>query len=353
VNDARAPQTAPLDAEISAFRDATTRLRAEVAKVVVGHADTVDLLVAALLAPGHVLLEGVPGIGKTLLVRTLAKVLDLEFRRIQFTPDLMPSDVTGTQILDESPGGGLSFRFQRGPIFGNVVLADEVNRATPKTQAALLEAMEERQVTIGGESHRLDDPFLVLATQNPIELEGTYPLPEAQVDRFLFKALMQPPDLASLKRILARTTGEAHPAPQTIVSRAELARFRALRERVVVAEPVLDYAARLVQATQPPANGAAGAVDLVARFVRFGVSPRGGRALVLAAQAFALQDGRIHASRDDVKRAALPAFRHRLVLGFEGEAEGISTDAIVRAVVDAVPLDGPRVERVLRERETP
>ncbi|MBI1853812.1 MAG: MoxR family ATPase [Planctomycetes bacterium] len=327
------------------------RLRAEIAKVVVGHEEAVNLLVAALLAPGHVLLEGVPGIGKTLLVRALAKALDLEFRRIQFTPDLMPSDITGTQILNEGPGAGISFRFQRGPVFGNVILADEINRATPKTQSALLEAMEERQVTIGGEIHPLDDPFLVLATQNPIELEGTYPLPEAQVDRFLFKILMAPPALDDLKRILARTTGEAHPETKPVVTRAELLRFRALRERVVVAEPVLDYAARLVQATQPPAEGETGGVDLVSRFVRFGASPRGGRALILAAQAFALEDGRVHASRDDIRRAALPALRHRLVLTFEGEAEGISSDAIVRGILEAVPLDGPRVERVIRERQ--
>ncbi len=329
--------------------EATERLRQEIGRVVVGYEEEIDLLFAALLAPGHVLLEGVPGIGKTLLVRTLARALDLSFRRIQFTPDLMPADITGTQILADAGSGAATFRFQPGPVFGNVVLADEINRATPKTQSALLEAMEERQVTAGGEVHRLEEPFLVLATQNPIELEGTYPLPEAQLDRFLYKIEMKPPGLDDLKRILGRTTGEPLPEVKPVLSRADLLRFRALRERIVVAEPVLDYAARLVQATHPLPMGEPSGIDLVQRCVRYGASPRGGRALVLAAQAFALEAGRAHASREDVRRAAVPALRHRLILTFEGEAEGVPVEHIVRAVVDAVPLDSTRVERMVRE----
>jgi MoxR-like ATPase len=322
-----------IEKDAAEFRAAVDRLRREVGRVIVGYESTVDELLVCLLAPGHALLEGVPGIGKTLFVRTLARVLDLEFRRIQFTPDLMPADITGTDVL-ESGETAREFRFREGPLFANLVLADEINRATPKTQSALLEAMQEGCVTIGGTRHPLPDPFLVFATQNPIEMEGTYPLPEAQLDRFTFKLIVPSPDDPSVREILVRTTGPPADPPETILEADTVRRFRTLVREIHVPEPVLEHVVRILRATHPDAPAP---VDRVRRFVRFGASPRGGQAMILAGKVRALLAGRLHVSLGDVRAAAPPALRHRILLNFEGETEGISTDRIVEDVLAAVP----------------
>jgi MoxR-like ATPase len=297
-----------------------------------------------------VLLEGAPGLGKTLLVRTLAACVDLRFSRIQFTPDLMPSDVLGTNVLLLDTGGRSTGRFElhRGPIFGQLVLADEVNRAPPKTQSALLEAMQEHAVTIAGARHELEQPFMVLATENPIEMEGTYPLPEAQLDRFLLKVLVHSPSESELVEIVSRTTGRAESPPKPVLSHEEIAELRGLCRDVAIAEPVVRYAARLVAASDPQAKAAA---EIVRRAVRYGASVRGAQALVLAAKAAALFDGRAHVALSDVTRVALPALRHRIIRSFEGEADGITTDQIVRALVEAVPPRPEAVERAARGGE--
>ncbi|MBI4616864.1 MAG: AAA family ATPase [Planctomycetes bacterium] len=315
------------------FRELFDRISASIGRRVVGQKAAVASVFSALLAGGHVLLEGVPGLGKTLLVRTLAESLSLAYGRIQFTPDLMPADVTGTHLVVEEPDGRRSFRFQRGPVFAQIVLADEINRATPKTQSALLEAMEERAVTSGGRRYELDEPFCVLATQNPIEMEGTYPLPEAQLDRFLFKVKIPYPSLEDLKEIGRRTTS-AEPAPTGPVAGAEeILALRRLVRSVAVAPHIEDYVARLVVATNP---GPRGVLDEVRRFVRCGASPRGLQALLLGGKVRALLAGRFHLSAEDARAVALEALRHRLVLSFEGEAEGVDPDGIVRAVVESV-----------------
>jgi MoxR-like ATPase len=322
---------------VEAFRARFAALEAELSKRVIGQGDTVREVLIALFAGGHVLLEGVPGIGKTLLVRTLAEALDARFSRIQFTPDLMPADVLGTRVVLEDERGGRAFAFEPGPIFTNVLLADEINRATPKTQSALLEAMQERAVTSFGERRPLPDPFLVLATQNPIEMEGTYPLPEAQLDRFLVKLLVHAPELDELERI-ARATCGPEPGPVSRVATAgDVVADRRLVREVPVPAHVERHAAELVLATHP---GRGSAPASIKKFVRYGASPRGVQALILTAKARALVAGRFAVSADDVRQAARAALRHRLILNFEGEAEGVATDTLTADVLAAVEAKG-------------
>jgi MoxR-like ATPase len=320
--------------EVRLFVQRIGELRAEIAKSVIGNRGVVDGVVTCMLAGGHALLEGVPGLGKTMLVRTLAEALTLTFSRVQFTPDLMPADILGTTIIDETQGGAKAFEFRKGPIFANIVLADEINRATPKTQSALLEAMQEHRVTVGKRTYLLDEPFVVLATQNPLEMEGTYPLPEAQLDRFFFKLHVQFPGRDELHQILDLTTGTAVADRRPVLDRDTILGMQKLVRQVPVARHVQDYAVRILQATH--ADGA-DAPDVVKRFVRYGSSPRGGQAVLLAAKIFALFDGRFAASIDDVRAAVHPALRHRVLLNFEGEAEGIKVDQVIEAIVKAVP----------------
>jgi len=322
--------------QIQTFRQAYTALRAEIGKVIVGHEAIVDSTLIALFAGGHVLLEGVPGLGKTLLVRTLSEVLDLSFNRIQFTPDLMPADILGTNIVMETPGGRREFQFQRGPIFAHLVLADEINRATPKTQSALLEAMQEHSVTAGGEIRKLVEPFFVMATQNPIDQEGTYPLPEAQLDRFFFKILVGYPSAGELTEVLTRTTTGARADVQKVLEREALLELMKLVRDVPVASHVKDYAVRLILATHPRTDTAA---PISSQYLRFGSSPRGGQALILAGKVRALTHGRFNVSFDDIEAVAPAALRHRLILNFEAEAEGITTDHIIAQVLRDVPRD--------------
>jgi len=316
---------------VTQFKNDFARVRAEVGKVIVGHADIVDGVLICLLSEGHALLEGVPGLGKTLLVRTLAQVLELNFNRIQFTPDLMPADITGTNILmeDEQTGRKI-FQFQPGPVFANIVLADEINRATPKTQSAMLEAMQEHHVTVAGKQYRLVEPFFVLATQNPIEMEGTYPLPEAQLDRFLFKLIVPSPTMAELSVIVDRTTGTETPQINKVLNGEQLMAMRAVAREVPVSSLVRDFAVRIILATHPRSETA---TDMVNQFVRFGSSPRGAQALIKAAKIRALLDGRYNVAIEDVSAVAPAALRHRVLLNFEGEAEGIASDAVVRDIV--------------------
>ncbi len=312
-------------------------LRDEIAKVIVGNRATVDGVLACLLAGAHALLEGVPGLGKTLLVRTLAETLSLQFSRVQFTPDLMPADILGTTMISEGEDGKKLFEFRKGPIFANIVLADEINRATPKTQSALLEAMQERSVTIARQTHALERPFLVLATQNPIETEGTYPLPEAQLDRFMFKLHVPFPSKEELHGILDRTTGSEVPSVTAVLTRDEVLEMQRVVRDVPVAPHVKDYAVRLLSATHPDTPEA---TDMVKRYVRFGSSPRGAQACLLGAKIEALFGGRFAASVDDVRKAALPALRHRVLLNFEGEAEGVKTDDVLAEILAKLPEKG-------------
>ena len=327
----------PFASALKQASDSVLELRAAIAKAVVGQDAVVQEVMWGLVAGGHVLLEGAPGLGKTLLVRTLAQCLDLRFSRIQFTPDLMPSDVVGTNILLMNPteraaAGGL-FQLQKGPIFGQVVLADEINRATPKTQSALLEAMAEHAVTIAGTRHALEEPFFVLATENPIEMEGTYPLPEAQLDRFLLKIMVPNPTEDELVSIVSRTTGRSTQPPPRVLGQAAVLALRSMCRDIAVAEPVARYAARLVRASDP---GCDGAPDLVKRALRFGAGVRGAQSLVLAAKAVALCNGRANISFADVAGVAKPALRHRIIRSFEGEADGITADAVVDSLLAAV-----------------
>ncbi len=317
------------------FRVMFQSLRDQVGKVIVGHAEIVDDTLIALFAGGHVLLEGVPGLGKTLLVRTLADALSLEFRRIQFTPDLMPADIIGTNmVMEDQSTGRRQFEFQQGPIFAQVILADEINRATPKTQSAMLEAMQERSVTSGGTVRKLPEPFLVLATQNPIEQEGTYPLPEAQLDRFFFKLVVPYSNREELGAILDRTTAGHNPTAKPVVSAEQILSARKLVQRVAIAPHVQDYAIRLILATHP---GGEFAGESVNRYLRFGGSPRGVQAVVLAAKVRAMLDERYHVSFADIAASYLPAMRHRVLLNFEGQAEGIKNDDILGEVLDQAP----------------
>ncbi|MGH8705618.1 MAG: AAA family ATPase [Burkholderiales bacterium] len=316
------------------FRKTFETLRAEIRRVIVGHETLIDHVLIALFSNGHVLLEGVPGLGKTLLVKTLSAALDLGYSRIQFTPDLMPADIIGTNVILQDADGRRFFEFQRGPIFSQIVLADEINRATPKTQSALLEAMQERTVSAPGGPYVLEEPFLVLATQNPIEMEGTYPLPEAQVDRFLFKLKLESPTVAQLIDIMDRTTGAHIPAAGLVATGTTVLAMQAFAREVPVAEHVKTYAARLVRATHPNDDTAA---SMARRYVRYGSSPRGAQALLLAGKVRALVDGRVNVSTDDLQALALAALRHRVILNFEAEAEGIDPDEVVRTIASDVP----------------
>ena len=321
--------------ECHEFRQTFDTLRREIGKVIVGHQDIVDDVLICLFCGGHVLLESVPGLGKTLLVRTLSAALSLEFRRIQFTPDLMPADIIGTNVIFEDPKtGARSFQFQPGPVFGQIILADEINRATPKTQSAMLEAMQEHSVTSGGTIHALPEPFMVLATQNPIEQEGTYPLPEAQLDRFFFKLLVPYSNREELAAILDRTTTAQHPCAEPVVDTDRILHLQQLVRQVAVAPHVQDYAIRLVLATH--AEGPF-ACDITNQYVRYGASPRGVQALILASKVRALLDERFHIGFSDVRASALPALRHRVLLNFEGQAEGLSHDDVIRDVLEKTP----------------
>jgi len=322
--------------QIVKFREVYNSLREEIGKVIVGQKAIVDGTLHALFANGHVLLEGVPGLGKTLLVRTLSQVLDLSFNRIQFTPDLMPADVLGTNMVHETDDGKRAFEFQHGPIFAHLVLADEINRATPKTQSAMLEAMQERSVTIGGEIRKLDLPFFVLATQNPIDQEGTYPLPEAQLDRFFYKLLVDYPTAGELSEIVTRTTEGTKVHVSKVVDGATLIELQQLVQQVPVASHVKDYAVRLILATHPNAETAH---EITNHFLKFGSSPRGAQALLLGAKVRALTEGRFNVSFDDVAEVALPALRHRLIVNFEAEAEGVTTDLVLQKIMAGVPRD--------------
>jgi MoxR-like ATPase len=321
-----------------AFADRAAAIEREVGRVIVGQRELVRQTVTALLANSHVLLEGVPGLGKTMLVRTIADVIDCAFNRIQFTPDLMPADITGTNILVEEEGRRI-FRFQSGPIFANLVLADEINRATPKTQSSLLEAMQEHQVTVARQRYPLDPPFFVLATQNPLEMEGTYPLPEAQLDRFLFKVMVPFPSEADLITIMDRTTGAESVAADKVCTATEIVEMQRLARAVPIAPHVTAYAVSLLSASHPDQPRAP---QLVREYVRYGGSPRGAQALVTGGKIYALLDGRFNVSIDDIRAVAMPSLRHRIILNFEGEAEGITTEAVVRSILDAVPA--PSVE---------
>jgi MoxR-like ATPase len=318
---------------VESFVKSYGQLEREVHKVIVGHDEIVDQVLVALFAGGHVLLEGVPGLGKTLLVRTLAGCLDLSFSRIQFTPDLMPADIIGTNIISEDADGRRHFQFERGPVFAHILLADEVNRATPKTQSALLEAMQESSATVAGVTHRLPPPFFVLATQNPIEMEGTYPLPEAQLDRFLFKLRVRYPALEQLNEIIDRTTTSNDPSVERVMTGSETLAARELVREVPIATHVRHFAATLVMATHPQWEEAP---DITRRYIRYGASPRAAQALVLGAKVLALRAGRFAVSIDDVKTIALPVLRHRVILNFEGEAEGIEADRLLSEVLEAV-----------------
>ena len=321
------------EALIAAFRSDHDRVKKEVQKAVVGHEEIIDGILVCLFAGGHALLEGVPGLGKTLLIRSLSQALQLKFGRIQFTPDLMPADVTGTTIVVETPEGR-DFQFRRGPLFAQIVLADEINRATPKTQSALLEAMQERSVTVGGVTHQLDKPFFVMATQNPIEQEGTYPLPEAQLDRFFFKLEVGYSTRADLREILNRTTAGAMDEPQKVIDAETILRHQKLVRAVRIADQVQDYAVRIVLATHPRGQFA---TPLVNQFLRFGASPRAAQTLVLGAKVKALLASRASVAVEDIKAVALPALRHRVLLNFEAEAEGRGADEIITNILETVP----------------
>jgi MoxR-like ATPase len=328
------------ESQIQSFREAYAALQTEIGKVLVGQIDIVENTLIALFSGGHVLLEGVPGLGKTLLVRTLGEVLDLSFNRIQFTPDLMPADILGTNLVMETTAGRREFQFQRGPIFAHLILADEINRATPKTQSALLEAMQEHQVTAAGEIRKLVEPFFVMATQNPIDQEGTYPLPEAQLDRFFFKILVGYPSADDLNEIINRTTTGVRAEVSKVLTHESLLELMKLVREVPVASHVKDYAVRLVLATHPKTDTAA---PIANQFLRFGSSPRGAQTLILAGKVRALAQGRFNVSFEDIQSAALPALRHRLIPNFEAEAEGITTDHIIEQILRDVPVSAEAV----------
>jgi MoxR-like ATPase len=327
-------ESADTRARVAAFQKSFHALKAEIAKEIVGYDDVVERVLICLFARGHVLLEGVPGLGKTLLVRTLARAVHLDFARIQFTPDLMPADIIGTNVVVMSDTGDKVFRFQRGPIFANVVLADEINRATPKTQSALLEAMQERSVTAGGTTHMLPDPFFVLGTQNPIEMEGTYPLPEAQVDRFFFKLVVGYLGEEEMLTVIDRTTATTTAKVEAVIGTDRIEEMRHLVREVEVADHVKRYAVRLVRASHPDNPDAPADVK---RYVKFGAGPRGIQTLILGGKVRALIDGRSHLACEDLRYACLPALRHRIILHFEGEAEEKSTDSILDAILREVP----------------
>jgi MoxR-like ATPase len=327
--------------KIAAGIDSLHRVRESIARVIVGQDEVIDLTLIALLCEGHVLFEGVPGLGKTMLVRTLADTLDLAFSRIQFTPDLMPADVIGTAMIERTELEGFNLRFENGPIFANLVLADEINRASPKTQSALLEAMQERTVTVRGKRHELPRPFLVLATQNPLEMEGTYPLPEAQIDRFFFKIPVLQPSLEELVEIVGRTSGPEVPVAERVMGPEELGLLQGAVRDVVSPPHVTEFAARLVLATQPERAESSLAIR---RFVRYGSGPRGAQALVLAAKARALTRGRFNASTEDLEACLSPALRHRIALNFDGQSEGIRVDDLLSDILATAAEPRTRAE---------
>ena len=329
--------------ELEQFRNDFALLKSEISKVIVGQSQILDDTILALVAGGHVLLEGVPGLGKTLTVRTLADALDLDFSRIQFTPDLMPADLIGTNMVIESEDGKKIFQFQKGPLFANVLLADEINRATPKTQSALLEAMQEHSVTVGGTTHILEEPFFVLATQNPLEMEGTYPLPEAQLDRFFCKLLVKYPSAKEIESILDRTTESQTNAATAVLNGQRIREMSRVARTIPISDEVRRYGIALVLATHPDHELVA---EPTKKYVRFGASPRGIQALILGAKIRAILDERFHVAREDLKAMAKPVLRHRLILNFEGQAEGISTDDVIDRILQHVPEDALEVAAV-------
>lgn len=325
-----------LNQQLDEFRSDFHRLRSEISKVIVGQQEILDDMLISLVAGGHVLLEGVPGLGKTLTVRTLADALHLDFHRIQFTPDLMPADLIGTNVLAEAPDGRKVFEFQKGPLFANVLLADEINRATPKTQSALLEAMQEHSITVAGVTHRLAEPFFVMATQNPLEMEGTYPLPEAQLDRFFCKLLVKYPRIDDLELILDRTTESANPRAEPVLSGERILEMSALSRQIPISNEVRRYGIALVVATHPDHELAS---ESARKFIRFGSSPRGLQALILGAKIRAILDNRYHVARDDIRQMAGPVLRHRIILNFEGQAENIMADDVIQRIIESVRED--------------
>jgi MoxR-like ATPase len=325
-----------LKQQLDEFRQDFQRLKAEISKVIVGQQEILDDTLISLIAGGHVLLEGVPGLGKTLTVRTLADALHLEFRRIQFTPDLMPADLIGTQVIAEAADGHKFFEFQKGPLFANILLADEINRATPKTQSALLEAMQEHSVTVAGVTHKLTEPFFVMATQNPLEMEGTYPLPEAQLDRFFMKLLVKYPKVSDLETILDRTTENLNPKASAVLTGDRILQMAQLSRMIPVAADVRRYGIAIVVATHPDHELASAPAK---KYVRYGASPRGLQAMILGAKILAILDHRYHVAREDLKAMALPVLRHRMILNFEGQAEGISADDVIQQMLTDVKED--------------
>jgi MoxR-like ATPase len=328
-------QTADMDQRLESFQADFKRVHAEIAKVIVGYGEIIDDILMTVLGKGHVLLEGVPGLGKTKLVQTLSDALHLSSSRIQFTPDLMPADIVGTNVVQENEHGDRFLDFQPGPIFANIILADEINRATPKTQSALLEAMQEKQVTVGKQTYRLDQPFVVLATLNPLELEATYPLPEAQLDRFFLKVRMDFPDVDDIHTILDRTTYLEEPQVERVWNAEKIMQLREVALSVPISAAVQDYAIRLVMATQPTTSLAHA---LTKKYLRYGASPRGAQALIVGGKVRALLNGRHEVAPEDVRAVVLPALRHRVILNFEGEAERVDPDTILKAILEWVPV---------------
>lgn len=318
---------------VEEFGEIARKIEAEIQKVIVGQSEVIRGVIIALIAQGHILLEGVPGLGKTMLIRTLGEVLDLKFSRIQFTPDLMPADIVGTSVLTEDEFGKKSLVYQPGPIFANLVLADEINRATPKTQSALLEAMQEKSVTVGSKTRKLDAPFFVMATQNPLEMEGTYPLPEAQLDRFFFKLLVPYPEPSDLLEIMNRTTTSQVPAAEKIIDGRLIANMGHLAKDVPVASHVAEYGIKLIMATHPEKDSSP---ESVKKYVRFGSSPRGAQTLFLAAKIKALLDGRYNVALEDLREIALPALRHRIILNYEAVMDNITSDSVIRDTLEVV-----------------
>ena len=328
MNDATAER------QIDNFQQQFRRVHVEIARVIVGNEDVIEGVITCLLARGHGLIEGIPGTGKTKLIQTLADVLRLKFSRIQFTPDLMPGDIVGGNVLREGERGEKVLQFQAGPVFANLILADEINRATPKTQSALLETMQENSVTVGNTTHALQQPVCVLATQNPIELEGTYPLPEAQLDRFFYKLKMGFPEMNALHAILDRTTRQAEPKVERVLAQGEILEMRETARSIPIARPVQEYAIRITLATHPESEHAH---ELVKKYVRYGSSPRGAQALVLGAKVHALMHNRVYVAGEDIRAAALPALRHRMLLNYEGEADQFDVDTIIAAIIQSLP----------------
>ncbi len=319
-----------IEERTATFQRDFIQLREEIGKIIVGCEEIIDGVLICLFSGGHTLLEGVPGLGKTLLVRSLSQALNLKFARIQFTPDLMPADIIGTNIIDMADTGQRSFRFEKGPIFANILLADEINRATPKTQSALLEAMQEHRVTAGGNTYTLEQPFIVLATQNPLEMEGTYPLPEAQLDRFMLKQIVKFPSREELTEVLVRTTDHNFAEPSVIMDGNTVNEMRSLCREVPIATHVRDYAVRCVLATHPDSEFAP---EITKQFVRYGSSPRGAQSLILSSKIKALLDGRYNVSYSDIKSMIHSVLRHRIIMNFEGEAEGMKPDMIIDSIV--------------------